>query len=151
MKKGSQNINHLALCIVLWWRQSLKPKDSQGVLMRFSQKKITQYEVISQATSFISFKSKAHSDSCAEPKMIYRRQLESCEENKEKITEKCITKSLFLKQHQIGTHASQKKNNESQTLLVQRSRCSFCKSCRKLYEPFEKQTVYCTLDCRCHM
>lgn len=40
--------------------------------------------------------------------MIYHRQHESHVENKEKITEECITKCLFLKRRQIGTLLFQK-------------------------------------------
>lgn len=48
--------------------ESLKPEDSQGVLMNqeCKTKEITQRGLISQATSFIQFKSKEHFDACAE-------------------------------------------------------------------------------------
>lgn len=63
MKEESLNINLSALHVVLQCRESLKPMDSEAVLVK---QKITVLKwSLKLATGFISFSSEAQADACA--------------------------------------------------------------------------------------
>lgn len=77
-----------------------------------------------------------------EQKMIYHRQLKSRVENKEKITEECITKCLFLKWQKIGTLLFKEEiMNHAGFSFEKDPGAHFVRAAEKqLHEPFANQT-----------